>query len=182
MEEGEDVEEEKEEGLEDEEEVKIQPKPMLRRSSRSRVKVLRKVTRENVGLDESLANLAGYSLVDWGSIQKVRQESKRQVSFLEWQNVAHFSKDHPSNLVTKNELCPLSDYPSQVSRKLDNSQIQSQTCASIISQLDAQLLPKSCNGNSNCIECPCRDGMERIPLCATYECKLCVLKPKHNWL
>ena len=185
LEEGEDFEEEKEEELDAEKEVKIQPKPILRRSSRSRVKALRKVTRENVGLDERLANLAGYSLVDRGSILKVRQGNKRQISFVEWQNVAYFSKDLPPNQVTRNELCLVSDCPSQISRKLDNYQAQPQTCASIISQLDAQLLPKSCNGNSNCIECPCkkcRDGMERTPLCATYECKLCVLKPKHNWM
>ena len=134
---------------------------------------------------ERLANLAGYSLVDKNLVQKITKDSKQKVSFLEWRNIVYFSRDQPANVITKTELCPLNDGPSQLSRLFNTSQIQSQTCASIIGQLDAQLLPKKCNFNFNCIECSCkkcRDGMEVKPICGTYQCDLCKLKPKHNWM
>ena len=179
------IEEEKEERLEEEDMNVNQSKPILRRSTRSRKKVLGKLARKDEDLSERLANLAGYSLVNKSLVQKISKNSKQKVSFLEWQNIVYFSRDQPSNAITKTELCPLYDGPSQLSRLFNTSQIQSQTCASIISQLDAQLLPKKCNFNFNCIECSCkkcRDGMEVKPICATYQCDLCKLRPKHNWM
>ena len=175
--------EEKEKEVEEEEEAR--PRPILRRSTRTRRKGMRKLAREELDIGERLANLAGYSLGEKKQIKKIQQEKIKKVSFLEWRSVVYFSTEDPANLMIRTELCPMEYNQSQVSRKFNSPQVQPQTCASIISQLDAQLLPKICNANFNCLRCSCkkcRDGMETIPLCKTHQCDKCVLRPKYNWL